>query len=901
MGQPAVMLTVLSLSAAAWLAGLPIGVPLLGASGAVATPHLKTVSAKSNSRTTTVTIEASDPVAYVTSQPDPLTVLIDLRNVRASGVSNGVSAKLGSVAAVVVEDTSATDGAPSARVQVKLAHPATPSVRSTRNLILVDVERQPLAASDPSIHAKGAGTPTVALGSPTAPPQQATSAGPDVLLPPATNLSAVRTSLEVQGTVITLSGNGQLQARDIQEGSDGQPRLFLEFPNVSTSAPSVTEVHQGPVERVRVAVTSRKPLVTRVVMDLNRRASYWVQPPEDDSRDFRIVFDNKSDVETNAPIFAAQIGGPRPPTPASPGAPSAAAALGTRASDPMAALTLRPPSSGDTATGLLATPPGRSSAAGVLVIPPSAAQSSANLVMPVGSSATGHPSAGAAPGVPGVAPGATAAAPASGLASNVTAQAGTVVLGLAQALAAAPGVPAAAQGTPGGTQTPAAPTTPQAPVVPPTVSQPATTLPAQGRGYTGQPVVLDFQGADLRAVLRTFAEISGLNMVIDPTVQGSVDVALRDVPWDQALDIILRANKLSYVVDGTIVRIAPLTVLADEEGQRRKLAEEQALAGELRVLTRALSYAKAEDLAPLLTRTALTARGTVQVDPRTNTLILTDLPNALQTAGDLIGTLDRAQPQVEIEARIVQTTRNFIRTLGVQWGFNGRVAQDLGNTTGLAFPNQGSVTGRLGAIQGPIQGEPIDSPQQGVNLGVTGASTAIGLALGSVNGAVNLDLILSALEQTGQGRVLSTPRVSTQNNVEAEITQGLQIPIQTVANNTVTVTFKDAALTLRVTPQITAANTVIMRISLENATPDFSRAVNSIPPIDTQRANTQVLVADGETTVIGGIYVNNQQNVTDQVPALSRIPILGWLFKRDQINDSSKELLVFITPRVTKM
>jgi type IV pilus assembly protein PilQ len=690
----------------------------------------------------------------------------------------------------------------------------------------------------------------------------------------------VRTSLEVQGTVITLSGNGQLQARDIQEGSDGQPRLFLEFPNVSTSAPSVTEVHQGPVERVRVAVTSRKPLVTRVVMDLNRRASYWVQPPEDDSRDFRIVFDNKSDVETNAPIFAAQIGGPRPPTPASPWAPSAAAALGIRASDPMAALTLRPPSSGDTATGLLATSPGRSSAAGVLVIPPSAAQSSANLVMPVGSSATGHPSAGAAP--------------TSGLASNVTAQAGTVVLGLGQALAAAPG-------TPGGAQAPAAPTTPQAPVVPPTVSQPATTLPAQGRGYTGQPVVLDFQGADLRAVLRTFAEISGLNMVIDPTVQGSVDVALRDVPWDQALDIILRANKLSYVVDGTVVRIAPLTVLADEEGQRRKLAEEQALAGELRVLTRALSYAKAEDLAPLLTRTALTARGTVQVDPRTNTLILTDLPNALQTAGDLIGTLDRAQPQVEIEARIVQTTRNFIRTLGVQWGFNGRVAQDLGNTTGLAFPNQGSVTGRLGAIQGPIQGEPIDSPQQGVNLGVTGASTAIGLALGSVNGAVNLDLILSALEQTGQGRVLSTPRVSTQNNVEAEITQGLQIPIQTVANNTVTVTFKDAALTLRVTPQITAANTVIMRISLENATPDFSRAVNSIPPIDTQRANTQVLVADGETTVIGGIYVNNQQNVTDQVPALSRIPILGWLFKRDQINDSSKELLVFITPRVTKM
>jgi type IV pilus assembly protein PilQ len=390
-------------------------------------------------------------------------------------------------------------------------------------------------------------------------------------------------------------------------------------------------------------------------------------------------------------------------------------------------------------------------------------------------------------------------------------------------------------------------------------------------------------------------------MVIDPSVQGTVDVALRDVPWDQALDIILRTHNLGYSIDGTIVRIAPLKVLADEEAQRRTLAEQQALSGELRVFTRSLSYAKAEDIAPLLVRTALTQRGTVQVDARTNTLIITDLPNALQTVTDLIGTLDKAQPQVEIEARIVQTSRNFARTLGVQWGFNGRVAQDLGNTTGLAFPNQGSLTGRTGGVQGPIQGEIIDHAATVVNLGVGGAASAIGLALGSVNGALNLDLALSALEQSGQGHVLSTPRVSTQNNIEAEITQGLQIPIQTVANNTVTVTFKDAALTMRVTPQITAANTVIMRIAVENATPDFSRAVNLIPPIDTQRAVTQVLVADGETTVIGGIYINNQQTVTDRTPVLSRIPLLGWLFKRDDVRDNSRELLIFITPRITKM
>ena len=406
---------------------------------------------------------------------------------------------------------------------------------------------------------------------------------------------------------------------------------------------------------------------------------------------------------------------------------------------------------------------------------------------------------------------------------------------------------------------------------------------------------LDFQGADLRAVLRTFSEISGLNLVIDPTIQGTVDVALRDVPWDQALDIILRANKLGYVVDGTIVRVAPLTVLADEESQRRKLSEEQALAGELRVLTRSLSYARAEDLRQLLTQTVLSQRGSIQFDQRTNTLIINDLPDRLDRASGLIGTLDRPEPQVEIEARIVQTTRDFARNLGVQWGIGARASQDLGNTTPLSFPNQGAISGRTGAASGP------DGTASMVNLGVSPATSAIGLALGSVNGAVNLDVALTALESTGQGRILSTPRVSTQNNIEAEITQGVQIPIQTVANNTVTVTFRDAALTLRVTPQITATNTVIMRISVENASPDFSRAINGIPPIDTQRALTQVLVGDGDTTVIGGIYVSREQASQDRTPGLHRIPLLGWLFQRNEFSDESRELLIFITPKIMRL
>ena len=344
-------------------------------------------------------------------------------------------------------------------------------------------------------------------------------------------------------------------------------------------------------------------------------------------------------------------------------------------------------------------------------------------------------------------------------------------------------------------------------------------------------------------------------------------------------------------------------MLAEEEGERRKLPEAKALAGDLRVQTFSLSYAKAGDLSPLLVKSALSQRGQIQVDTRTNTIIITDLPDRLQTVTALLGALDRPEPQVEVEARVVQTTREFAKAMGIQWGLNGRVTPAIGNTTGLAFPNSGTLGGRTGASQHAersARDRPTTRPRTAVNLAVAGATSAIGLALGAVNGAFNLDVALSALERSGKGRVLSTPRLTTQNNVAAEVTQGIQIPIQTVANNTVTVSFKDAALTLQVTPQITSANTVIMQITLENATPDFSRQVNGIPPIDTQRAKTQVQVDDGATTIIGGIFISREQISNERTPLLHRVPLLGWLFKRDTTSDESRELLIFITPRIIR-
>ena len=763
---------------------------------------LKRIASRVDGRMGVIAIEATTPVPYIASQPDPKTFVVELRDVVAVGFQNDFSADpRNPIAALQVEHAAATDGTIVARVRMMLDQPMRPRVRSSKNVIYVEAERAAVAptpvaapAASPAPTASPAPAAAAAVAPPTsvvtpvsAPVEPAVS-----LRGPSPAIRDVRVQKRGNATAVSLLGTSRLIATSINEPKDGPRRVVVNLPNVTSAVPNTTNVGQGPVQRVRIGFDPSAPLMTQVSIDLSRSAPYRVEASQD-GNDLTLVFDEP-------------------------------------AADPFSALQSRDSVKQDPK------------------FVASTATSAVSNVESVPASRT------AAPTVPPVQ-------------QRVAAQ------------AAPPSQPAVAQPVP---------------------TQPQPVVPAQQARYTGNPVSLDFQGADLRAVLRTFSEISGLNLVIDPSIQGTVDVALRDVPWDQALDIILRANKLGYVVDGTIVRIAPLTVLADEEVQRRKLSDEQALAGELRVLTRSLSYAKAEDLRQLLTQTVLSQRGQIQFDSRTNTLIINDLADRLERASALITTLDRPEPQVEIEARIVQTTRDFARNIGVQWGVGARASSALGNTLPFSFPNQGSITGRTGVTQsGDATGA--DAVGTMVNMGVTPATSGIGLALGAVNGAVNLDVALTALESSGQGRILSTPRVSTQNNIEAEITQGIQVPIQTVANNTVTVTFKDAALTLRVTPQITATNTVIMRISVENASPDFSRAINGIPPIDTQRALTQVLVGDGDTTVIGGIYVSREQASQDRTPGLHRIPLLGWLFQRNEFSDESRELLIFITPKIMRL
>lgn len=409
-----------------------------------------------------------------------------------------------------------------------------------------------------------------------------------------------------------------------------------------------------------------------------------------------------------------------------------------------------------------------------------------------------------------------------------------------------------------------------------------------GRRYTGDPVSMDFQNADLRAVLRVFADISDLNLVIDPSVQGEVNVALTEVPWDQAFDVILRAAGLGHEIEGTVVRIASAERLQQEAEARAVLARREAEAGDLVVFTRTLSHARADDLASLLTGTLLSPRGEVFTDVRTNTLIVRDLEDRVAAFDDLLLTLDRVEPQVEIEARIVRAGRDSARALGVQWGLGGRLAANRGEAGRGAAANGSAGSGqRLGT---------------GVDLGVGAPTSRLGVALGRADGPLVLDVVLSALESRGELQIISSPRVTTQNNVAAEILQGDQIPYQTVANNTVTVQFKEAALTLRVTPQITAVDTVVMQVEVENSFADFARALGTppIPAVVTQRAATTVQVGDGETAVIGGIYENTRSEQNSRTPGLHRIPLLGRLFRSSARNESADELMIFITPRIVR-
>ncbi|MNO74269.1 Type IV pilus biogenesis and competence protein PilQ precursor [compost metagenome] len=425
--------------------------------------------------------------------------------------------------------------------------------------------------------------------------------------------------------------------------------------------------------------------------------------------------------------------------------------------------------------------------------------------------------------------------------------------------------------------------------------------------YTGEKLSLNFQDIDVRSVLQLIADFTDLNLVASDTVQGNITLRLQNVPWDQALDLVLKTKGLDKRQVGNVLLVAPADEIAARERQE---LESQKQISELAPLRRELiqvNYAKASDIARLFQSVTGSAdpaggkgdeRGSITVDDRTNSIIAYQTQDRLDELRRIVAQLDIPVRQVMIEARIVEANVDYSKSLGVRWGG----AASFGNWATYGKDGNIGVGGDNGTNCGPFVGgctlpTVANIPTPSVDLGATTSTSGIGI--GFVTNNVLLDLQLSAMEKGGNGEVVSQPKVVTSDKETAKILKGSEIPYQEASSSGATsVSFKEAALSLEVTPQITPDNRIIMEVKVNKDAPDFANALNGVPPINKNEVNAKVLVNDGETIVIGGVFSNTQNKATDKVPFLGDLPFLGRMFRRDTVTDSKNELLVFLTPRI---
>jgi type IV pilus assembly protein PilQ len=430
------------------------------------------------------------------------------------------------------------------------------------------------------------------------------------------------------------------------------------------------------------------------------------------------------------------------------------------------------------------------------------------------------------------------------------------------------------------------------------LGEPDLALATGGKRYTGRKISLDLQDADLINVMRLFAEVANLNIILAPDVKGKVTVRMVNIPWDQAMEIILKMNGLGYVLEDNVLRIASVGALTKEAEEDLKAKEAKRKAEDLITRIIPINYATAAAIDPTIKK-SLSPRGETVVDARTNTLIVKDLALNVDNIVSLIKILDKPTAQIMIEARIVEASLNFTRQIGIQWGGLASASAATGNP--ISGLSSASVTGSP-ALGSTTSG----NGNWVVNMPATitqGSGGALAFALSSLSKAYNLDLILSALESLGEGKVISQPKISALDNKEAKVEQGLSIPYATTstAGATPTIQFIDAKLSLTVTPHATPDNKIYLKVTVTKNAPDTSiPSATGQPAILKNEATTEILLGDGETAVIGGILTINRTVTDSKVPWLADIPFLGWLFKNRSITDTRGELLIFLTPRLVK-
>jgi type IV pilus assembly protein PilQ len=433
---------------------------------------------------------------------------------------------------------------------------------------------------------------------------------------------------------------------------------------------------------------------------------------------------------------------------------------------------------------------------------------------------------------------------------------------------------------------------------------PQAAAPAAPSRYTGEPISVNLKDVDLRDFFRLIHEISGLNVVLDPQVKGTLTIVLDEVPWDQALDIVLQNNGLDKQLHGNVLRIATLDTIKKEAETARDVRKAENDAQEMITVTRVLSYAKADSLKDTLKK-FLTTRGDILADSRSNQLIIRDIPAVIPAIDNLIHQLDRKSQQVEIEARVVSATRAFASDIGTEFGFAGSTTGGRSLFSGSPAVGGSGVTTAAGLPASPVtigsgtttgNGATTGIPLN-VNLGAGVPTSGFGFSHRSPNFAV--DFFITAAESKGVGKLLSKPRIVTQNNEKATVKQGVKIPIQTTINNTISVQYIDAVLKLEVTPQITAEGTIYMDVLVENTQIDNGiPRIQGVPALDTESAESKVTVADGATIVVGGVIITQSQVNITQVPILGSLPLIGNLFRRNSTSVTTGELLFFLTPRI---
>ncbi|WP_445180071.1 type IV pilus secretin PilQ [Pseudomonas sp. McL0111] len=414
---------------------------------------------------------------------------------------------------------------------------------------------------------------------------------------------------------------------------------------------------------------------------------------------------------------------------------------------------------------------------------------------------------------------------------------------------------------------------------------------ADRNSYSGEKLSLNFQDIDVRSVLQLIADFTNLNLVASDTVQGGITLRLQNVPWDQALDLVLKTKGLDKRKIGNVLLVAPADEIAARERQELESQKQIAELAPLRRELLQVNYAKAADIAKLFqsvtsAEAKVDERGSITVDERTNNIIAYQTQDRLDELRRIVAQLDIPVRQVMIEARIVEANVDYDKSLGVRWG--GSI-QNKGNWNTSGVSNGTSST--IGTPGSTSTNSPF------VDMGTIGNTSGIGIAFITDN--VLLDLELTAMEKTGNGEIVSQPKVVTSDKETAKILKGTEIPYQEASSSGATsVSFKEASLSLEVTPQITPDNRIIMEVKVTKDEPDYLNKVQDVPPIKKNEVNAKVLVNDGETIVIGGVFSNTQSKVVDKVPFLGDVPYLGRLFRRDVVSEKKSELLVFLTPRI---